>query len=93
MKTFLIKLVNQLDKLEVDTWRDFSLTLILTLIIIAFINSIKWIWILSIISWILYTIINALIIWKLDIDRNFNPTATFIGALIGGGLKSLMILV
>lgn len=93
MKTFLIKIINWLDNLKVDNWRDFSLTLILTLIIIVFIHSIKWIWILSIISWILYTIINALIIWKLDIDRNFNPTATFIGALIGGGLRSLMILV
>ena len=66
MKTFLIKIINWLDNLKVDNWRDFSSTLILTLIIIAFINSIKWIWILSIISWILYIIINALIIWKLD---------------------------
>lgn len=91
MKQFLIKVVNWLDKQKVDCWRDFSLTIILTLLLTLFANSIKWIWVLVAISWMLYTIINALIIWKLDIDRDFNPEATLFGVVVGGIISSLFL--
>lgn len=93
MKTYFIKIINWLDTLTTSDWKNFSLTLTLTLIFVLFITSIKWIWIMVAMSWILYTIINVLIIWKLDIDRNFNIYATLIGVVIGGVLKSLMVLV